>query len=133
MTEYAVQLKGVGKEYRHFTLADIDLDLPTGSIMGLIGTNGAGKSTTIRILMGLVRQDCGSVTVLERSMPQFEAAVRSRHGGTRSGPQPAWKAIGPARRLARRSLTRTRRSARRPHIRRALGEIAGPCLNSSDC
>lgn len=80
MTEYAVQLKGVGKVYRHFTLADIDLDLATGSIMGLIGTNGAGKSTTIRILMGLVRQDCGSVTVLDRSMPQFEAEVKAQIG-----------------------------------------------------
>ena len=80
MTDYAVQLNGVCKEYRHFTLADIDFDLPTGSIMGLIGTNGAGKSTTIRILMGLVRQDRGSVIVLDRSMPQHEAAVKAEIG-----------------------------------------------------
>lgn len=80
MTDFAVQLKGVCKAYRHFTLSEVDLELPTGSIMGLIGTNGAGKSTTIRILMGLVRQDRGSVTVLDRSMPQYEAAVKAEIG-----------------------------------------------------
>ena len=45
--------------------------------MGFIGANGAGKSTTIRILMGLVHQDRGSVTVLGHAMP----AVRRRRSG----------------------------------------------------
>jgi ABC-2 type transport system ATP-binding protein len=76
MTDLAVRLCGVGKDYRHFTLDGVDLELPTGSIMGLIGTNGAGKSTTIRILMGLVRQDRGTVTVLGHPMPAQEARAK---------------------------------------------------------
>ena len=76
MTDLAVYLEGVSKEYPHFTLADINLALPTGSIMGFIGANGAGKSTTIRILMGLVRQDRGTVKVLGKAMPEEGAAAK---------------------------------------------------------
>jgi len=66
----------VSKVYPHFTLDDISLELPTGTIMGLIGANGAGKSTTIRILMGLVHQDQGRVHVLGRDMPGEQAAAK---------------------------------------------------------
>jgi ABC-2 type transport system ATP-binding protein len=76
MTDLAVQFAGVGKRYRHFTLEDIDLELPTGSIMGFIGANGAGKSTTLRILMGLVHQDRGDVRVLGHPMPAEGAAAK---------------------------------------------------------
>jgi ABC-2 type transport system ATP-binding protein len=76
MNDLAVQFEGVGKIYPHFTLADINLALPTGSIMGFIGANGAGKSTTIRILMGLVHQDRGVVRVLGHSMPAQQVAAK---------------------------------------------------------
>jgi ABC-2 type transport system ATP-binding protein len=69
MTNLAIHLAGVGKAYKHFALEDITLQVPSGGIMGLIGANGAGKSTTIRILMGLIRQDRGSVEVLGHAMP----------------------------------------------------------------
>ncbi len=74
--ELAVHFEGVGKGYRHFTLENVNLELPTGSIMGFIGANGAGKSTTIRILMGLVHQDAGSVRVLGHAMPDGQAAAK---------------------------------------------------------
>jgi ABC-2 type transport system ATP-binding protein len=80
MTDFAVRLEGVGKDYPHFTLDDIDLELPTGSIMGFIGANGAGKSTTIRILMGLVHQDRGAVEVLGSPMPAAQIAVKRQVG-----------------------------------------------------
>ena len=76
MTDLAVQFTGVGKSYPHFSLDNIDLELPTGSIMGFIGANGAGKSTTIRILMGLIHQDRGAVRVLGQTMPGGQAAAK---------------------------------------------------------
>lgn len=76
MNDMAVHFAGVSKRYPHFTLDDIHLALPTGSIMGFIGANGAGKSTTLRILMGLVHQDRGSVTVLGHPMPGAQAAAK---------------------------------------------------------
>jgi ABC-2 type transport system ATP-binding protein len=80
MTGLAVHLEGVGKRYPHFTLDDINLELPEGCIMGLIGANGAGKSTTIRIIMGLVHQDRGGVRVLGHSMPAEQVAAKREVG-----------------------------------------------------
>ena len=76
MSDLAVQMTGVGKDYRFFSLNDIRLDIPYGQIVGFIGANGAGKSTTIRILMGLVHQDRGDVRVLGRAMPHDQAAAK---------------------------------------------------------
>jgi ABC-2 type transport system ATP-binding protein len=76
MNDLSVEFHGVSKKYTHFSLEDIHLELPAGSIMGFIGANGAGKSTTIRILMGLVHQDQGSVRVLGRTMPADQAAAK---------------------------------------------------------
>lgn len=75
MTDLAIKLESVTKRYRYFTLDNVDLEVPGGEIMGLIGANGAGKSTTIRILLGLVHQDSGNVRVLGHRMPaeQIEA------------------------------------------------------------
>ena len=80
MTGLAVQFEGVRKVYPHFTLEDINLSLPTGGILGFIGANGAGKSTTIRILMGLVHQDAGEVHVLGKAMPREEVAAKQDVG-----------------------------------------------------
>jgi ABC-2 type transport system ATP-binding protein len=75
-TDLAFELSGVCKKYRYFTLEDIHLKLPRGQIMGLIGANGAGKSTTIRVLMGLVHQDSGEVRVLGHRMPAEQVAAK---------------------------------------------------------
>lgn len=80
MSELAVQFLGVGKTYPHFRLDDIDLTLPVGSILGFIGANGAGKSTTLRILMGLVRPDRGTVRVLGHRMPENQVAAKREVG-----------------------------------------------------
>ena len=76
MSEFAVEFSGVTKRYKHFTLDQIHLKLPTGCIMGFVGANGAGKSTTLRILMGLVHQDAGTVRVLGHGMPDGQAKAK---------------------------------------------------------
>jgi ABC-2 type transport system ATP-binding protein len=76
MNDLAIEMSGVGKNYKFFSLDNVDLKVPAGQIMGLIGPNGAGKSTTIRILMGLVHQDCGEVRVLGHSMPAEQVAAK---------------------------------------------------------
>jgi ABC-2 type transport system ATP-binding protein len=80
MDGLSVHFEEVSKTYPHFTLDRIDLELPAGTIMGFIGANGAGKSTTIRILMGLVRQDRGAVHVLGHAMPAEQAAAKRNIG-----------------------------------------------------
>ena len=60
----AIELKNVTKHYRGFSLDNVCLTLPGGCIMGLIGENGAGKSTIIRLLLGLSQPDSGSISLL---------------------------------------------------------------------
>ena len=60
----AIELKGLVKEYPGFRLGGLDLALPAGSIMGLVGENGAGKSTTIKLIMNAIKRNAGSVSVL---------------------------------------------------------------------
>jgi len=60
----AIELNGLTKHYRDFTLDNVTLTLPCGCIMGLIGENGAGKSTTIKLLLGMLKSDGGSVRLL---------------------------------------------------------------------
>jgi ABC-2 type transport system ATP-binding protein len=76
MIDLAIELSGVAKNYRYFSLDNIHLKVPEGQIMGLIGPNGAGKSTTIRILLGLVHQDAGDVRVLGHRMPAQQIAAK---------------------------------------------------------
>jgi len=76
MMDLAVEMTGVGKDYKFFSLKDVSLELPMGQIMGFIGPNGAGKSTTVRILLGLVHQDRGEVRVLGHRMPVEQVAAK---------------------------------------------------------
>lgn len=60
----ALEIRGLTKHFADFTLDDLNLTLPEGCILGLIGENGAGKSTTIRLILGMLRADSGTVTIL---------------------------------------------------------------------
>ena len=76
MSDISIRMEGVSKRYPHFLLDSISLQMREGEVLGFIGANGAGKSTTIRILMGLVRQDAGSVEVLGHAMPAEQIAAK---------------------------------------------------------
>ena len=69
----AIELSHVTKHFPGFTLQDLSLAVPSGTICGLVGENGAGKSTTIRLLMGALRPDSGRCTVLgaDSASPEF--------------------------------------------------------------
>lgn len=62
----ALELRGLRRKYKDFSLGPLDLTLPGGCVMGLVGENGAGKSTTIKLILGMIHRDGGSVTVLGR-------------------------------------------------------------------
>ena len=53
----AIEVRGLCKEYGDFRLDRVDLTVPCGAIVGLIGENGAGKSTTLRAILNLIRPD----------------------------------------------------------------------------
>ncbi len=79
-TQNAITLRGVHKTYPDFALQDIHLELPIGQIMGLVGANGAGKSTIMRILIGLIEADAGEVEVCGHRLPQAQVAAKREIG-----------------------------------------------------
>ena len=60
----AIEIKDLTKSYTGFTLSHLNLTLPSGCIMGLVGENGAGKSTTIKLILDILKKDNGSITIL---------------------------------------------------------------------
>lgn len=76
----AITLVGVRKEYGGFALQDIDLELSVGQVMGLVGVNGAGKSTIFRILMGMIRPEGGHAEVCGYRLPQEQVAAKLNIG-----------------------------------------------------
>ena len=63
----AIEIKNLNKEYKDFSLTDMSLTVPAGSVVGLIGENGAGKSTTIKLLLNMTHRDSGEIYVLGKS------------------------------------------------------------------
>ena len=68
-----IELSHIQKSFGDFAIRDLNLTVPAGTICGLVGENGAGKSTTIRLLMGALRPDAGAARVLgaDVSSPEF--------------------------------------------------------------
>lgn len=62
--EHILEVDNICKQYKDFKLDHVTFRLPTGCIMGFIGANGAGKSTTIKCIMDLIKKDSGKVYVL---------------------------------------------------------------------
>lgn len=73
--ENALELRGLRKSYKHFTLDNVSLSLPKGCIMGFIGENGAGKSTTIKTMLGLIRKDGGEIRLLGKDPTQDRSVM----------------------------------------------------------
>ncbi|MDO4466585.1 MAG: ABC transporter ATP-binding protein [Bacillota bacterium] len=74
-----ISIKNVEKEYSGFKL-NLSMEIPKGTITGLVGKNGAGKSTTIKLILGLVKPDCGEVIVLDKNQKDFCAKDKLEWG-----------------------------------------------------
>ena len=77
----AIELDGVSwKAGKSFALKDVSLSVPTGSIYGFLGPNGSGKTTTIRLFMGMMRPESGQISVLGRDVPGDMKSILARVG-----------------------------------------------------
>ncbi|WP_078891295.1 ABC transporter ATP-binding protein [Streptomyces sp. NRRL S-350] len=83
-----IRTRGLTKRFRGGQLAvdGLDLTVPRGSVFGFLGPNGSGKTTTIRMLMGLIAPTSGAAAVLGEPMPQSVATVLPRVGALIEGP-----------------------------------------------
>ncbi|WP_261957014.1 ATP-binding cassette domain-containing protein [Streptomyces nigrescens] len=86
--EWAIETRGLTKAYRGGQLAvdGLDLVVPRGSVFGFLGPNGSGKTTTIRMLMGLIDATAGSARVLGQPMPAAGRRVLPKVGALIEGP-----------------------------------------------
>ncbi|MGJ3508509.1 ABC transporter ATP-binding protein [Enemella sp. A6] len=85
--ESAVLTSGLTKNFGAQRVVDnIDLQVPRGSVYGFLGPNGSGKTTTIRMLLGLIRPSSGTATVLGEPVGRGDARVLGRVGALVEGP-----------------------------------------------
>ena len=88
VSDDAIRTRGLTKRFRTGQVAvdGIDLTVPRGAVYGFLGPNGSGKTTTIRMLLGLVVPTAGQVHLLGEPMPQAAARVLPRVGALVEGP-----------------------------------------------
>lgn len=78
--EYAIEVRNLTKEYENFKLENVFFNVGKGTIMGFIGENGAGKSTTIKAILNLIKKDNGLITVLGKEINRNEKGIKNELG-----------------------------------------------------
>lgn len=76
----ALEIRDLCKSYPGFSLQNLNLTLPQGCIMGLIGENGAGKSTTIKLILEMVRRDSGSIRIFGKDNTENISLIKEDIG-----------------------------------------------------
>lgn len=100
---HAIETQGLTKYYgSRCVVNSLDLRVPEGAVYGLLGRNGSGKSTTIKMLMGMVHPDRGSATVLGGPVDELRPELRARIAYIAEGhPLYRWMSVGEAVRFTR--------------------------------
>ncbi|KGR85356.1 ABC transporter ATP-binding protein [Lysinibacillus odysseyi] len=78
--ENVIELQNVTKSFKGFQVKDLSIAVKKGFVTGFIGGNGAGKSTTIKLIMNLLKQDSGSISVFGLTHETNERAIKERIG-----------------------------------------------------
>lgn len=79
--KYAIEFDGVSwKPGKDFALQELDLRVPRGSIYGFLGPNGSGKTSSIRLMMGMTKPSAGEIRMLDGRVPQDLAKVLAKVG-----------------------------------------------------
>lgn len=78
--ENLVELTNVSKRYEGFALDNLSFSIKKGYVTGFIGANGAGKSTTIKLIMNLIKRDSGDIKIFGKDNRQHEQEIKERIG-----------------------------------------------------
>lgn len=78
--ENILEVKSLSKKYNEFELKNICINLPKGTIMGFIGENGAGKSTTIKAILNIIKKDTGEVKIFNLDNIKDEKKIKEDIG-----------------------------------------------------
>ena len=80
VTQPVLEIQGLRKEYAGFCLQDLSLTIEDGTITGLVGANGAGKSTTLKLILNLIRRDAGSIRIFGMDNRESEREIKAQIG-----------------------------------------------------
>ena len=80
MSNYSLKVENITKKYDDFLLDNVSFNVPKGNIVGLIGENGAGKSTTINSILDIIERDSGNVYILDSEKNKIGNNIRERIG-----------------------------------------------------
>ena len=80
MNKTALTVSGLTKRYKEFSLSDISFEVPQGTIVGLIGENGAGKSTTLNAILGVVHKDAGEISIMGNPIEELKPDMKEKIG-----------------------------------------------------
>lgn len=78
--KYILEVKNLSKKYPDFILNNIDISLPYGKIMGIVGENGAGKTTIVKLLLNGLEREQGIINVFGKDNIQFETEIKKQIG-----------------------------------------------------
>lgn len=78
--EIILKVNNLTKKYDAFELKDINFELPKGYIMGFVGQNGAGKSTTLKCIMNLIQFESGNIELLGKNNKKYSEMIRNKVG-----------------------------------------------------
>ena len=88
MTENILEVRNLVKDYGDFSLKQLCFDVPRGSIVGLIGENGAGKSTTINCILNEVQKNSGKILLFGKDYLQNEVENKNKISSLITGSRP---------------------------------------------
>lgn len=80
MSAHAIEIRGLTKSFKRFALGPLDVTVPVGAIYGFVGPNGASKTTTIDLILGMGAKDAGSIRVLGLDHLTDELRARQQVG-----------------------------------------------------
>jgi len=75
-----LEVRNLCKEFDQFALKDVSFELPQGYVMGLVGPNGSGKTTIIKLIMNLIMKQAGDIKIFGQDHQAFEAQIKARIG-----------------------------------------------------
>ena len=80
MREYAIEMSDIKKSFKDFTIENFNLKIEKGFITGFIGPNGSGKTTTIKLIMNLIKPENGSIKIFGKDIRNNEEEIKERIG-----------------------------------------------------
>lgn len=124
MTDLAIETRGLTKSFGGRVVVDgLDLEVPRGAVFGFLGPNGSGKTTTVRMLLGLAFPTAGTARVLGSDIPRSVASVLPVIGALVEGPA-FYPYLSGRRNLERLDAMASRRARKgRPDIDKALALV----------